>query len=121
MARLPSAKRSPRIVNGIIYWYQGDTFSLTVRIDLKDQDGEPITIDDQTDDVDIVFRNCREETVKTFSFGAAAQTTITDNTITMAFDSTVTALFTRGKYRYDVYYNGEYRTTLADENVVVVE
>ena len=115
MSNIPSARRSPRLVNGVIYWYQGDTFSITLKINLKDQDGEPITIA-SSDVVTIVIQNVRRETVKTFEF-----TNIENNRVVLSFTDAVTALFRKGKYTYDVYYNGENRTTLADENVMVVE
>ena len=115
MSNIPSAKRSPRLVNGVIYWYEGDTFDITIKINLMDQDGEPIDISG-SDTVAVVIKNVRREDVKTFTF-----TGIDDNRVTLEFDDTATALFRKGKYTYDIYYNGEKRTTLADENVMVVE
>ena len=115
MANIPNAKVSPRIDTGVLYWYEGDTFSLVIELDLTDQDGESVIIG-ASDTVKIVFLNERRETVKEFSF-----TNVENNTVTMDFDSTVTALFPRGKYTYDVYYTAAERTTLANENEAVVE
>ena len=112
---LPAAKPSPRLQNGVIYWYDKDTFELTVEIDIIDQDGVPVVIG--TDDtVDVVFLNNRKETVKTFTFGS-----ISGNTIILDFDSVTTALFGKGTYTYDIYLNANERKTLANENKVVVE
>ena len=36
---IPVARVSPRIANGCICWYEGDTFSLRLRLELEDQDG----------------------------------------------------------------------------------
>lgn len=115
MSNLPSAEMSPRIVNGVIKWYQGDTFDLQLTFDLEDQDGEPITIA-PTDTVKIVFKDKSLKTVKEFTF-----TNISNNTVTMDFDATCTALFTKGNYTYDVLYSRSERTTVANDNKVVVE
>lgn len=115
MSNLPSAELSPRIVNGVLKWYQGDTFDLQLTLELIDQDGEPITIT-SGDTVKIVFKDRSLRTVKEFTFNDIA-----NNTVTMDFDATCTALFPTGNYTYDVYYTGAERTTLADNNKVVVE
>lgn len=115
MRELPNGRQSPRIINGVILFAQGDTFSLDLFLNLKDQDGDPVTIQ-STDTVKIEFLNCRKETVKEFSFTGA-----TNNTVTLTFDADCTKLFSRGEYTYDVYYTGENRTTLANDNVCVVE
>ena len=36
MSNLPNAEQSPRVVNGVIKWYEGDTFDLTIGLDLED-------------------------------------------------------------------------------------
>ena len=36
---IPGAYPSPRIDKGVLRWYEGDTFSIVLRFDLKDQDG----------------------------------------------------------------------------------
>jgi len=115
MSNLPSAEQSPRIVNGVIKFYQGDTFDLVLELDLVDQDGEEITIA-AGDTVKVVFKDKSLSTVKEFTF-----TNITGNTVTMEFDATCTALFPAGRYTYDIYYTAEDRTTIANDNKVVVE
>ena len=34
---IPGAYPSPRIDKGVLRWYEGDTFSIVLRFDLKDQ------------------------------------------------------------------------------------
>lgn len=113
--KLPHARLSPRIDNGVLYWYEGDTFTMNLELKLRDPDGEEIIIPD-TATVTVVFRDESEETVKEFTFEE-----IEGNTVVLEFDTNCTALFPAGKYTYDVYYDGEYRTTLINENKVVVE
>ena len=115
MGNLPSAKQSPRIVNGVIKWYQGDTFKLEIEIELEDQDGEPVEIKD-TDTVDIIFLDKRKKHIRRFFFE-----NITDNIVSLEFDDAITALFDKGEYTYDVYYTGENRVTIANDNKVTVE
>ena len=38
MTKLPGAKPSPRIAGGVLRWYAGDTFSVTLALELRDQD-----------------------------------------------------------------------------------
>lgn len=115
MSILPSAKPSPRIQNGCLYWYQDDTFDLTLTFDLKDQDGETVNIS-PTDTISVVFTNSRKEAIKEFEFQ-----NIQNGAVTMDFDEDVTALFQKGNYTYDIYYTGTERSTIADNNKVVVE
>lgn len=115
MANIPNARISPRIDTGVLKWYEGDTFELQLELELTDQDGEAVIIQ-PTDTVRILFLDECRETVKEFSF-----TNVQNNTVTLEFDATATALFPRGKYTYDVYYSAANRTTLCNENEVIVE
>lgn len=116
MSNLPSAEVSPRIVNGVIYFYQGDTFSLQFEFFIEDQDGEPITIS-PTDTIKVVFKDSRKHAVKEFIFNE-----IRENVITVLFDESVTELFQEGQYTYDIYYkNDAERVTVANDSKVVVE
>lgn len=113
---LPSARSSPRIVNGVLKWYEGDTFDLQLEITLQDQDDLPVTLK-TTDVVDIVFMNAKNKIVKELSF-----TKISNGLITLSFDEALSALFKAGEYTYDVYLtSGTNRTTLAKDNMIVVE
>ena len=115
MPRIPNALPSPRINCGVIHWYENDTFELQIELELEDQDGEPVIIG-ENDTVKVTFSNAYGEKVKEFSF-----TNVQNNTVTLEFDSTVTALFPRGRYTYDVYHTAAGRTTLANGNEAVVE
>ena len=115
MSVLPSARPSPRIVNGVLKWYQGDTFQLDIELQLEDQDGEIVNIA-SSDTVTVVFYDRRVRVVKEF-----VSTNIEGNTASLLFDEQTTALFPAGEYTYNVYLDGEKRTTLAKDNNVVVE
>ncbi len=115
MNNIPNAEASPRIVNGVIRWYEGDTFRLQLELDIDDQDGAAYSITD-SDTVSIVFRDRSNHVVKEFRFDH-----IVDNSVTMVFNSEVTALFPKGIYSYDVLFRGQERTTFANDNKVVVE
>ncbi len=113
--KIPSAKPSPRIVNGILYWYEGDTFPLYLDFELSDADGEPITVTSAAE-IEITFYDHRETDVKTFSF-----TGVQNNTVTLVFDENVTALFPSGEYTYDIVYRNGYDRTIVHDNEVIVE
>ena len=115
MNNLPRAEISPRIVNGVLKWYEGDTFSLQIDLELEDQDGETITIQPE-DTLKVVFKNKSLRTVKEFTF-----TGIEGNTIHLEFDKECTALFEKGNYTYDIIYITEEIKTIAATNKAVVE
>lgn len=112
MSNIPNAKQSPRLEHGVLTWYQGDTFDLQIELELTDQDGMAM---DATGTVDVVFRDDCHNIIKEFTL------TPSNNIITLDFNADVSALFRIGEYRYDVYYNGEERTTIANDNKVVVQ
>lgn len=95
---LPRAEKSPRIVNGVLHWYQGDTFEYSIELDLEDQDGVDIPVSVSAS-VNVKFYDAAENLIKTFYF-----TNISSNTITLVFDDETSALFRKGKYTYDVEY-----------------
>lgn len=115
MSNLPNAEQSPRVVNGVIRWYQGDTFDLDLALSLVDQDGAPITIA-ASHTVKVTFRDKSQNLIKEFTFS-----NISNNTVTLAFDAECTALFPKGQYTYDVCIAHDKRTTIANDNKVVVE
>ena len=112
---IPAAKQSPRLENGVVKWYEGDTFRLQLVLDIVDQDGEPVVIG-ENDTVTVSFQNDALTTVKEFTF-----TEVENNTVTMEFTSEVTALFPKGRYTYDVHYTGANRTTVCNDNKAEVE
>lgn len=112
---IPGARMSPRIANGCICWYEGDTFSLVLRMELEDQDGADVTIG-ESDTVKVTFRDRTEQTVQEFSFESVAE-----NSVTLDFTDEVTKKFPRGVYTYDILYTHGDRTTLASRNIARVE
>lgn len=112
---IPGARMSPRIANGCICWYEGDTFSLVLRMELEDQDGADVTIG-ESDTVKVTFRDRTEQTVQEFSFESVAE-----NSVTLEFTDEVTGKFPRGVYTYDILYTHGDRTTLASRNIARVE
>lgn len=113
MPNIPGAKLSPRIVNGIIFWYEGDTFELNLAIDIKDQDGEPVEITEDSG-FELIIKNSRKEQVYTSKENGVPG-------ITFVCDEETTKLFKKGRYTYDINYYGEYRTSIAEDNEIVVE
>lgn len=117
---IPAAEVSPQNDSGIIKFYAGDTFELHLELDLKDQDGEPIIFNNETDTLTITFKDKRKQVVKTFAFGGDDEP-ITDNIAVLLFDDTVTALFPEGVYTYDgVFTNTERRVTIIKNAPLVV-
>lgn len=115
MAKLPAARPSPRVAGGVLRWYAGDTFCLTLRLELQDQDGEAVTVG--TDDsVTVRFYDAQHVPVHTFSFTGAAE-----NCVTLTFDETVSAKFPKGAYCYDILYTHGDKTTLARDNCAAAE
>ena len=112
---IPGAYPSPRVAAGVLCWYEGDIFKLTLTFDLRDQDGEAVTIG-ASDSVSVTFYNETHETIHTFSLQS-----IENNRAELDFDSTVTAKFPKGQYTYDIRYTHSGKTTLARENRARVE
>lgn len=115
MMRIDSAFPSPRIANGIICWYEGDEFQVSLWLDLKDADGESVVLT-AADSVEVDVKNDRQESVKKFEFSD-----VENNTVTLVFDNDVTALFKAGTYYYDIRLSGTYNTTAAKNNIMKVE
>lgn len=115
MTKLPAAKPSPRIAGGALRWYAGDTFSMTLALELCDQDGVPISVG--TDDrLTVQFYDAAHEAVHAFQFDR-----VENARVTLTFDETVSAKFPKGLYFYDVLYAHGDRTTLARDNRAFVE
>ncbi len=118
MGNIPNAHESPRLCNGVLYWYCGDTFDLDIALNIKDQNGEPYNIK-PTDIVSLSFRNFRSETIAEYSFTTASG--ITGNTLNLKIDETETVKFPRGEYHYSCKLIWEQTTTIVDGNKVVVQ
>lgn len=115
MTNLPNSLPSPRITDGVLRWYKGDTFELTVTIDLTDQDDAPVDIK-PSDILTIAFSKEDGIEIHTFEF-----TNIIDATVTLGFTQAISDLFDTGCYAYTVTLNSERVITLARESLVVVE
>ena len=112
---IPAAKPSPRISNGVIYFYQGDTFELVLTLNLYgDNDAQYIIASDDT--VTVNFYDDTDELVDSQTFS-----NIEDNKITLDFDSATTAKFGKGKYYYHVVLNSDSKTTIVAKNRLVTE
>ena len=116
MTTLQGAKESPRIEKETLYWYEGNTFTLTWTLNLKDKLlQEPIIISPE-DTVSFNFYNANGNIVYSKSF-----TNIEDNTVDLNFDKETTSRFKTGEYTYCITYNGEYITTIGAVMKIVVE
>ena len=112
---LPAACGSPRIMGGVLKWYAGDQFDLQVRLELTDQNGVEVPIASEHR-VRFLFRNAHREEIYAVTF-----TEIRENTVVLHFGERETALFPKGRYTYDVIYEGAVRRTLASNAPVLVE
>lgn len=106
-------KDSPWIDNGVLYFYEGDTFVFKLDLNFT-QDGEPLEIE-PTDTILFEFKNDRGEIIATKIF-----TNITDNKLDMEWDQEFTSHFTVGKYTYRAKYISDFTTTIIADNVVMV-
>ena len=61
---IPSAKQSPRLVGGVLFFYYLDTFTLQIELDMTDQDGVEI---DATGTVEFVFYDDCHNKIKEFT------------------------------------------------------
>ena len=115
MTKLPAAKPSPRIAGGVLRWYAGDTFSVTLALELRDQDGEAVAVG-ATDSLTVRFFDEAHVPVHTFQFDS-----VTGGQATLVFDDTVSAKFPKGAYFYDILYTHGDKTTLARDNRAAAE
>lgn len=116
MGNIPNARRSPRLVNGIIRWYEGDTFTLKFNINLKDENGDPIDILTQ-DAYLIEIRNASNEVVYQTAGNLA------NGSFELYVDNTLTTIFTAGEYRYDIriYLSERDISTIVKSNTIIVD
>lgn len=112
------ANQNPRFDNdNILRWYEGTTWSMSITINLEDDDGNPIIIQDgETVDVTFVKREYDTTPVKKYVFE-----NIVDNTVVVNMDETSTLLFPRGMYYFGIVYNGLNIVPIVSSNKVIVE
>lgn len=105
---------SPRFECTTLCYYEGDTFALLLPIELT-RDGAPVTIA-PADVVTVTFLDPAGRVVAEKSY-----TGIKDNTISIDWDTEMTAKFSRGTYTYRIRYNGEQVTTIAADCRICVQ
>lgn len=115
MSSLKSAQNSPRLVNDIIYWHEGDTFAIELTLTLTDSSNNGISLDNDKQIIVNIYRN--DIMVHRFCFSSFPN----GNVITLNFDSEVTKKFPFGKYVYDILYIDSDITTIVANNIMEVE
>ncbi len=106
---------SPMIEDGVLYWCRGDTFSLTLILDLFAM-GEKCALSTE-DEIEVSFYDKSDWCVKRFSSNAE-----NDNRITLNFDEETSSAFDKGRYLYNVCVLSRdgVRQTVAHGNTAVV-
>lgn len=107
-------KQSPRFEQNTLCYYYGDTFQLSLPIELT-RDGEPVDIS-ADDIVSVTIINATLGEVETMEF-----TNIDHNTIILNWDAERSARYPRGLYTYRIRYNGEYVRTIAADCRIFVQ
>ena len=107
-------KVSPRFENTRLCYYEGDTFSLEIPIDLS-RDGEKIDIT-ENDIIKFTFYDAYGDFFTEREF-----TNIENNTVLFDWNEEFTSLFKKGRYTYRIRYNGECVRTISADCMVVVE
>lgn len=126
------APQSPRMDNGVLKWFYGDTFAVDMVINLVeqnlDENGEFINkiVDfDADDQITVVFFNARKEVVHSFVAKNISNDEGSEDyhTITLDFTKDISHKFHRGRYTYCVKYihkeNG--RTVSTDITTICVD
>ena len=112
--KIPNAELSPRMENGSLLWYEGDTFDFTIPISIRDDDGEIVELG--TDDtLYIEFRNQQNQAVYSYTFSG-----IENSSVTVSFNEELTALFPAGNYTYDIVLNHGRRQTVVKNAQCIV-
>ena len=115
MANVPAAKQSPRVEDGVIKWYQGDTFKIKFIVTIKDKETQEVIPLQNGDVITITFVNHGTH-IKVYSF-----TEFEDNSFELFVNDTDTLLFKKGTYRYKITHFRDYNRTIVDDNLCVVE
>lgn len=120
---MPGAKRSPRIENYILYWYQGNTFSYIWTLSLTDPESqEPVEIN-PTDIVTFNFyKRGTDLLIYAFSCTNIVKNEQNVYEVTLEFTSDISKRFKPGLYSYCVTYNnGTAVTTIGADLLAEVE
>lgn len=120
MSEITRAMTSPSMVNGILHFYEGDTFTINFLVRMKDQDGEEIEIE-STDKIEFVYYDKKKQPVYTKTiFGSDLETRDGKKYADIEFNSTVTAYFKRGHYTYRVKFTHDDKTTTHEAELIVL-
>lgn len=119
MGNVKSAHLSPRVCNGVIFWYSGDTFSLYIKFNLTDIQGMDYDLK-PGDSVTVTFYNKNNSVVSEHSFSYDAGE-ISAGTVCIVFDAAESAKFPAGEYTYAAKLSWEEHTTIIDRNKVIVQ
>ena len=113
MANIPSAYESPRIENGSVRFYAGDTFEIDLKMEITDNNGLPVTLS-ANDTIDIVLTSCRGEELLTLQYNGSD---LDGSVLTIQVDSELSAKIPAGRHKYDIYltHDGD-RTTVVCGN-----
>lgn len=112
--KIPSAKASPRVRGGTMYWYEGDTFRLKIRIRMQENDIEKEVKPEDT--VRFEIQSLNGQIV--FSQEVSG---IEDNTMMIEMNRESSMQIPKGEYKYNIRYNGEFVRTLAADNRIEVQ
>lgn len=113
--KIRSASPSPYISEGVLHWYEGDTFTLNLILSLEamGMDYTPVS----GDTLEAKFFDDCGHLVKEFS-----KIDISSGTAQLVFDTLTSAKLQKGRYTYDlvVCFGDGSRTTVAADNCAVV-
>ena len=107
------AEQSPRIEDGIIKWYAGDTFELNFEFEFSDTEGNVIS-SEETDYLEFKIFNEYYDTIY-------EEVVYKSHEVSVYMNDENTAKFPRGKYFYVIKRNDGFITTIIQENEIVVE
>lgn len=107
---LKPAPLSPRMDNGILKWFDGDTFTIQMVLSLVgngyDEEGNPVKDApialDPSDQVVVTFYDCHKKLVHVFVVTNIPNKPSQEgyNTVNLVFDQDVSYKFPRGRYTY---------------------
>ena len=116
MAELNPAKPSPRIVDHVLYWYEKDTFTINLNIQLKDADNfdAPIPAGAQ---INIEIKNDKKRDLFVLE-----NLSRVGNVFKFVIDDESTNRLKVGTYYFDiVYIYDNSKTTISHLNKIIVE
>ena len=93
-----ATKKSPRVENGIIKWYEGDAFYLyfNLLMGIKSEGLYPLELS-ENDKVTVTFSTLQDRVIKIFEITE----TVADK-FPIYIDAKTTRIFRKGKYHYDI-------------------